>query len=201
MSTPIREKTEHTNGSARHDDFVSLDGLLTVDDWAALPDTKPRYELIDGKLVQKMTTTRRHTKAAGKFLRICDEWSDESGWQFFPEGTGVTITRRSGYVPDVVGFKPNAILDPDASYSDAPFLVAEVLSPGTAEKDRTLKLRDYARAGVPMYLLIDPSAHTLEVYRLQDDTYGAPEVLRENDVWQPDELPGLRVELARLWMK
>ncbi len=199
MSTLIQEKSRSANGSPSTD-FVSLDGMLTIDDWIALPDTKPHYELIDGKLVQKMTTTRRHTKAAGKFLRMCDEWSDESDWQFFPEGAGVKITTRRGYVPDAVGFLPEAELDPDASYSAAPFLVVEVLSQSTAKKDRTDKLRDHARIGVAIYLIVDPNARTIEVYRLENETYGAPEVLGENDVWQPAELPGLRVELARLWM-
>jgi Uma2 family endonuclease len=180
--------------------FLNRDGMLTLDQWAALPDVKPRYELVDGVLVRKMTTKRKHTKAAGKLLRICDEWSDESRWQFFPEGTGVRISNQTGYVPDVVGFKPETVLNPDASYESAPFLVAEVLSESTAERDRTEKKENYARVGVNLYLLIDPDARTIEVYRLQNGNYGAPEELQENDTWVPAELPGLRVDLARLWM-
>jgi hypothetical protein len=47
---------------------------------------------------------------------------------FFPEGTGVKIDQHNAYVPDVVGFAPGAVLDPDESIGGTPFLVAEVLS-------------------------------------------------------------------------
>jgi Uma2 family endonuclease len=182
--------------------FVSLDGLFTVEQWSAMPDVKPRYELLDGKLVQKMTTTRKHSKAAGYFLFSCLSWVEEkqNGWQFFPEGTGVMINVHRGFVPDVVGFAPDAELNPDETVGDAPFLVVEVLSPSTSKKDRTEKRRDYAAIGVQLFILIDTDARTVEVYRCQNNTYGTPEVLEEHDVWQPAELPGLRLELTRLWM-
>jgi len=199
MSTLTPEKAYISNGSTPTD-FVSLDGMLTIDDWLALPDTKPHYELIDGKLVQKMTTTNKHNWITRKLLRFCDEWSDESGWQFFGEGPGVEIDSRNGYIPDVMGFAPDTPIDPDASTNPPPFLAVEVLSQGTSKKDRTDKMRDYARIGVPMYLIIDPNARTIEIYRLGNETYSVPEVLTENDVWQPEELSGLKVELKKLWM-
>jgi Uma2 family endonuclease len=186
----------------RRDEFVSLDGLFTIEQWGAMPDVKPRYELIDGKLVQKMTTTRKHSKAAGYFLFSCLSWIEEhqNGWQFFPEGTGVMINVHRGYVPDVVGFAPDAELNPNDTVGGAPFLVVEVLSPGTSKKDRTDKRRDYAVIGVQIFIIIDTDERIMEVYRCENDSYGAPEVLRENDVWQPAELPKMRLEVARLWM-
>ena len=180
-------------------DFVSPDAMLTVKDWDALPDTKPRYELINGKLEQKVTTKRRHTKAAGYFLYQCLVWGEETNWQFFPEGTGVYINETNGYVPDVVGFAPDFQLNPEASYESAPFLVCEVLSDSTAERDRTVKLTGYARVGVQIYIIIDPDARTFEIYRLKKNTYGKPEILKEDAVWQPSELPRMKIELARLW--
>ncbi|RYG70658.1 Uma2 family endonuclease [bacterium] len=180
--------------------FVSEDGLLAIKDWLALGDVKPRYELIHGKLVQKMTTSRRHTKAAGKFLIQCDIWGASKGWQFFPEGTGVYVSERVGYVPDVVGFEPDAQLDPDSVIDGSPFLVVEVLSPSTAAKDRNEKKVNYAKIGVKLYILIDPDTKTFEAHRLEGDQYGAPEALHNDDVWQPAELPGLRLELSQLWM-
>jgi Uma2 family endonuclease len=180
--------------------FVSEDGLLSVKDWLALGDVKPRYELIDGKLVQKMTTTRKHTKAAGFFLVQCINWGTALGWQFFPEGTGVYINERTGFVPDVVGFKPGVELNPDAAIDGPPYLIVEVLSIGTKSKDRNQKKRGYAQIGIEIYIIIDPDAQTFEVYRLENNTYGAPETLKDAEIWQPAELPGLRLELSQLWM-
>lgn len=181
-------------------EFVSEDGLLSVRDWLVMGETKPHYELINGQLIQKMTTTRKHTRAAGKFLVQCDVWAEKRGWEFFPEGTGVYVSERIGYVPDVVGFGPGVEINPNAAVEGAPTLVVEVLSPSTATRDRTQKKRDYARIGVQIYILLDPNNKTMDVFRLKGNRFGPPETLRENEVWAPQELPELRLELEKLWM-
>lgn len=180
--------------------IVSIDSLFSVDEWAAMPDKKPRYQLVDGRLVQKMTTRRKHTKSVGSFLVQCSNWGENSGWQFFPEGTGVKINERTGYVPDIVGFAPGAIIDPEENYSVAPFLVVEVLSPGSVRRDTIEKKRDYASIEVQIYVVIDPDKRTVEVFRLKDRRYGAAEILKDDAVWTPSELPGLKLEVAKLWM-
>lgn len=179
---------------------ISRDGLFTIDEWAAMPDKKPRYELIDGKLVQKMTTRRKHTQSVGSFLVQCSVWGEKRGWHFFPEGTGVKINEHRGYVPDIVGFAPGAKIDPDENYSEPPFLIVEVLSPGSVHRDTVVKKRDYASIDVEIYVVIDADKRTMEVFRLENHRYGAAETLKDNAVWTPDELPELKLELAKLWM-
>ena len=175
---------------------------MTVDDWLALPDTKPRYELIDGKLVQDMTTTSDHAWAVGQFLRQCFLWNDKQQiqWKFFPEGMGYKADTYNGFIPDVVGFSPDQEVLPTINYMPTPFLAVEVLSPGTAKRDRTFKRDSYAKGGVKLYLIIDPANRTLEVYRLAGGKYDAPEVLAGKDIWQPEELPGFELELRKLWL-
>ncbi|WP_405892821.1 Uma2 family endonuclease [Streptomyces sp. NBC_01527] len=64
------------------------------------------------------------------------------------------------YVPDLVVMPSELIdaADPESSdpmeASDA-LLIVEITSKGNAREDRTTKYRAYARAAVPMYLLID----------------------------------------------
>lgn len=50
----------------------------------------------------------------------------------------------------------------------APDLVVEVLSPSTAKKDRSEKLRLYIAAGVKEYWIIDPFNQALEVYNQEE---------------------------------
>ncbi|MGW6635151.1 Uma2 family endonuclease [Streptomyces cyaneofuscatus] len=64
------------------------------------------------------------------------------------------------YVPDLVVMPTELIDAADPETSDAldaaeALLVVEITSRGNAREDRTKKYRAYARAGVPMYLLID----------------------------------------------
>ena len=53
----------------------------------------------------------------------------------------------------------------------APNLIIEILSPSTAERDRTYKNRLYARHGVQEYWLVDPEAQTVEVLHLTENGY------------------------------
>lgn len=64
------------------------------------------------------------------------------------------------YVPDLVVMPTELIDAADPETSDPldaaeALLVVEITSRGNAREDRTKKYRAYARAGVPMYLLID----------------------------------------------
>ncbi|MFE3903054.1 Uma2 family endonuclease [Streptomyces sp. NPDC059153] len=64
------------------------------------------------------------------------------------------------YVPDLVVMPSELIDAADPETSDPmdaseALLIVEITSKGNAREDRTKKYRAYARAGVPMYLLID----------------------------------------------
>jgi Uma2 family endonuclease len=61
-------------------------------------------------------------------------------------------------------------------------LVAEVLSPSTAGRDRILKRVRYREAGVPLYWVVDGDARSVEIWTLADDF---PALERERLVWHP----------------
>ncbi|MEV7568073.1 Uma2 family endonuclease [Streptomyces tanashiensis] len=62
-------------------------------------------------------------------------------------------------IPDLV-IAPKGSFDDQQEWHapDAVLLVAEVTSSSTASRDRVQKIRAYARAGIPLYLLIDREA-------------------------------------------
>ena len=164
MATLLKTKTE----------FISDDGLLSVRDWLAMGETKPHYELIDGKLVQKPMKTYRQCRAVGSFLSACINQLEASGWQFFIGGTSVYVSEYTGLIPDAVGFAPGAELDPEAEIEGAPFAVLELAPPVSIAEQHIQKRRDYARIGVEVYILIDPTQKTMEVFRLKGNRYSAP---------------------------
>lgn len=175
------------------------DSRLTVEQWAALPHVVPPYELINGALIRKMVTTNEHDWVARRIARFCDEWADESGWRFFSQGAGTRLDLFNGFIPDVMGFPPNVQLTGNATYNPPPFIAFEVVSKGTAKADRVTKKQSYEGAGVRIYVIVDLKNKTLEIHHLKDEKYGKPEVLKNDAVWQPAELSGLKIELARLW--
>lgn len=75
--------------------------------------------------------------------------------------------------PDVAGWHVDRYALPEARgpYLVVPDWVCEVLSESNAATDRTEKLPLYARSGVGHVWLVDPLAFTIEVYRLDGETY------------------------------
>ncbi len=111
---------------------------------------------------------------------------------------------RDVLVPDLAGWRQERM--PQRPKPQEPFLtlapdwVCEFLSPSTAMFDRTRKLPRYYREGVQHAWLIEPLAHTLEVFRrdasnwLRVATYGGEEVIRA------EPFDALELELKLLWL-
>ena len=175
------------------------DSRITVEQWVALPHVVPPYELINGELIRKMVTTNEHDWVVSEINFVCRAWSRESRWRFFSQGSGTKLDLFNGFIPDVMGFAPDVKLDGDATYNPPPFIAFEVIFKGTAKADRVTKKQTYESAGVQIYVIVDLKKRALEVHSLREGKYGKPELLQGDAVWQPKELPGLKIEQARLW--
>jgi Uma2 family endonuclease len=83
----------------------------------------------------------------------------------------------------------------------APDWVAEVLSPGTARHDQTVKLAAYERAGVREVWLIDPVERKLTIYQLEAGKYGRATPLELKGRTQLTAVPGVTIDWARVLAK
>jgi Uma2 family endonuclease len=83
----------------------------------------------------------------------------------------------------------------------APDWVAEVLSPGTARHDQTVKLAAYERAGVGEVWLIDPVERTLTIYQLEAGNYGRATTLELKGRTQLTAVPDVTIDWARVLAK
>lgn len=89
---------------------------------------------------------------------------------------------------------------PDVPFLDlSPDWVCEVLSPSTSRVDRVQKRRIYAREGVRHYWIVDPDARTLEVERLDGDTYRVVLSAADAERVRAEPFESLELELAHLW--
>jgi len=104
-------------------------------------------------------------------------------------------------VPDLGGWRRTRLPRvPDAAYSSlAPDWVCEVLSPSTASLDRVKKLAIYAREQVSHAWLLDPSARTLEVLRLEASRWTILATYAGSDVVRAEPFVEIDLGLASLW--
>ncbi|WP_437942090.1 Uma2 family endonuclease [Sorangium sp. So ce341] len=107
-------------------------------------------------------------------------------------------------VPDLAGWRRERMpeLPETAFFPLAPDWVCEVLSPSTAEVDRTVKMPVYAREGVRHAWLVDPLARTLEVYVLgQDRRRDSAVVHRDAARVRVEPFDAIELDLSVLWLK
>jgi Uma2 family endonuclease len=81
----------------------------------------------------------------------------------------------------------------------APDVVIEVLSPSTAYRDETDKLRLYEAQGVKEYWLVNPDGGYIMVYRLHGKEYSKPEYLQKNDTLISQAIKEITLDLAPLF--
>ena len=77
----------------------------------------------------------------------------------------------------------------------------EIVSPESRVRDRHIKYGEYAAASVPEYWLIDPLAHTVEVFWLA--TPGEYQRIEADDAGRLRSrvLPGFWLQPSWLWME
>jgi Uma2 family endonuclease len=140
--------------------MVEAEVKFTRSDFNQLPE-ELRVELIDGALLKMAAPTVLHQELAkAAFARLVDC----TGWDrvlFGPVGFDIDETHI--LVPDVVAFSDDGRPERGARSLTQAEIVVEVLSPSTANRDRSVKSQLYLSAGVSEVWLIDPRAETVEV--------------------------------------
>ena len=140
-------------------------------------DGNPAYqdeaweELIDGKIVAMSPRPRvDHTRISVNIYHIFRKYLKGKRCEPFPDGVDLYLSEREQFIPDGM-----VVCDPDKVKPDgvhgAPDLVAEVLSPGTARRDRGHKKDVYERCGVREYWIVSPMDKMIEQYVLQYGKY------------------------------
>jgi Uma2 family endonuclease len=152
-----------------------------ADDLDHLPEAPRHTELIDGTLVFRMSPQRYwHSRVIAALTYALDAQAPDD-IAVVSEMT-VRLDERSRPEPDIVASV--APVDDNRTWfaPDEVLLVIELVSPESEHRDRTVKLRKYAEAGIPHFWLIEEEAGTavVHVYELDKPTgaYVATEVCR-----------------------
>ncbi len=167
-------------------------------DYFNLPD-EPRCELLYGSLVLTPAPSLRHQRTLVALFRLLDGYAARAGGEAVLSPVDVRLSPHSVVQPDIlyVSERRSEILQ--QRIAGAPDLAVEILSPGTARRDRGAKLQLYAESGVLEYWIVDPAAETIE-FLVSDKGRFRVEIAVDGRYRSPT-LPGLEVEVEPFWSR
>lgn len=163
------------------------------------------YELLRGRIVMSPPAGWPHGSVEsnihiplGSFVRT--------------HGLGITLGSSTGY-----DLPSGDTVEPDISFITTerltagpapqlgkflrivPNLAVEILSPATAQKDRTEKKAIYEENGVEEYWLVDAKRHEITVYVLTGKRFGRGKVYTARDMLSSRTLKGFTLQLREVF--
>ncbi|MEP6956985.1 MAG: Uma2 family endonuclease [Chthoniobacterales bacterium] len=167
--------------------------LLTVENYKILPETGPRYQLIEGDLYMAPAPNRYHQVISRNLEYILLKYLEANPiGDLYHAPFDVYLDQYNVFQPDIcVVMNDRLSILTDAGAEGAPDFVVEILSPKTARLDRDNKRRVYATAGVRELWIIAPEIKRIDVYLLQQDASTPAVVHGATDRFSSALFPGL----------
>ena len=152
---------------------------MSEQEFLNIGETPERIELFDGGLHVTPSPTPRHQMISRRLANALDAGAQAAGLQVL-EAVNVRLAPSRIPIPDLA---VTGDIDLDELVIDARdvHLVCEILSPSNQATDKVLKMHYYAAAGIAWYLLVDPSARSLHLYRLAGKGYVEHAAGKEGD--------------------
>jgi Uma2 family endonuclease len=156
-----------------------MPAVATLDDLSAMITADPhghRYEISPEGVLSVMPPPDYEQAVVATRLTL---WLSGAGWpaEQVTQAVGLRIPGSrgtvGGRVPDlVVWAQPQPLTRIVWQPTDDVLLVIEVIAPGCDAADRITKLREYERAGIPRYWIVDrDAAQTVTVFELAGRGY------------------------------
>lgn len=181
---------------------------FTYEDVLATPHGD-RVELIDGVMYTMPHAAVIHSIATGEILiELANKFGRRRNNEWLILGAvelhlGRPDPKSLVLIPDVVGWRRSRLAEAPTTQGIevVPDWVCEVLSPGNERHDRGRKLRKYAGAGVPWIWMPNPRECTVEVYKLDGDTYRVWALVSEGDIAQIPPFEGVELDMSGWWLR
>ena len=170
---------------------------FTYEDYLNAPEDE-RYELLDGELVMAPAPGELHQSVSIRLGSKLFQFVDENRLgKVYPAPFDVVLSDFDVVQPDLI-FVSNArahIITP-ANIQGGPDLVVEILSPSTAERDKTFKRALYAEHGVREYWMVDTDAKTITVLLLGDRGFAVEGIYGAGETLESPMLGGFALDLG-----
>ena len=171
---------------------------LTYRDYLRLPDDGLRYEILDGQVVVSPSAGSDHQGVQSALnYALFGRVSRRRRGRVFTD-LDCELAPHDVVRPDVlVVLTANTARITKTRVVGTPDLAIEILSPGTAGRDRTRKRRRYEAAGTPELWLVDPVRHVVLQY-VHNGTSFLPATEHRRTI-RLHVLPDVSIDLRQVW--
>jgi Uma2 family endonuclease len=171
-----------------------------------MPENQDKFfELVSGAIYELMSPSSTHAFIAQRFARHVDEFVEEHDLGYvFGDGCVYTLSDEDELIPDASFVSKARVpeLPFPKTFSFAPDLATEVISPSNKPRDILKKMQTYFKYGTRLGWVLAPDEEEVDVYRRAADgslnvhTVDIDGVLEGEDV-----LPGFRLPVRKLFPK
>nr|VFJ57686.1 MAG: Endonuclease, Uma2 family (restriction endonuclease fold) [Candidatus Kentron sp. DK] len=163
-------------------------------------------ELLHGQLHTQPRPAFRHALAASSLGMVFGGYQHRNGgdngsggWWILDEPE--IHLGEHVLVPDIAGWRRERMpVFPDVAYTEMALdWVCEVISPGTAMRDRAIKMPLYGKFQVGYLWLLEPRLRTLECFVLHERKWLPWHTFKENDTVSAPPFEEMRFALGVLW--
>ena len=167
----------------------------TYEDYIALDDGN-QYELHEGKLFMMAGPSQFHAEISIEIGRQLGNFLVNKKCRVYHAPFDVRLWKHGHtvYQPDVFVVCNPSKLNGKCCVG-APDFIVEVLSDSTNLNDKITKFKDYLKAGVKEYWIVDPNDKTVTAFRLIDQIYAAS-IYSDNDLAPVQVIDGFQIDLS-----
>lgn len=163
-------------------------GILKEDD---------RVELIEGEIVEMAPIGSRHASCVKRLIRLLSQQMGQHA--LIGAQDPVHLGEHSEPQPDITLLRPREDFYASAHPGPADVLLLIEVADTSADYDREVKARLYARAGISEYWLVDLPGQRIEVYRdSAAGEYRQVRLARREERLVPEALPGLEISASEI---
>lgn len=172
---------------------------FTWQDFQMLPQDNLRYEILDGELVVSPAPNSRHQDLV---LRLTDQFlaavHKPGLGRLMLSPFDVKLSNTDVFEPDLMVILPQHAHRVTVTHLEGPpDLAIEIVSRGSARRDRRGKLRRCELHGIPEYWIVDPQANVADQHVLEGGAYRHQG--RFADLIEPHILPGVQIDMTKVW--
>jgi Uma2 family endonuclease len=169
-------------------------------DYLQLPEDR-RYEIVDGDLFMVPAPGPYHQRVSRNLEYHLHRFVTERDLgKILHAPYDVVLSETDVVQPDILFItKPRLSIVTETNIQSAPDLIVEILSPATAQRDRGVKQKLYARVGVAEYWIVDLATKSVEVLTLKAGTFQVAWRYGPQDTLVSPLLPGLAIPLPQVF--